>query len=147
MTELIKYEKCKFEKNQLILADDISKEEWRNIGSGLKLIEGSVQIWIGDWARFGEKKGFYTDTKTYQEIAEITGYSPKTIKNFKYVADNVESSRRRDDITFAHLRELAPLTPEKQQEFGERITDEDLTVKELKNEIRKEKKQQNDTNQ
>lgn len=138
--EIIQYKNCKFEKNQLILAEDLTKEEWINIGSGLKLVEGSVQMWIGDWARFGQKKGFYTDTKTYKEIADITGYKPKSIKEFKYVADNIPSSIRMDDISFGHLQQIAPLSSEKQIEFIEKIKEDGLTVKELKNEIRKDTK-------
>lgn len=136
--DLIKYKNCKFEKNELIISESITKDEWKEIGSGLTIINGSVQIWIGDWARFGEKRGFYTDTKTYNEIAEITGYSPKSIKEFKYVAENVPSSIRMDDNSFGHLQLVASLTPEKQTEFLNKAVEEKLSVRDLREEIRKD---------
>ena len=139
--EIVKYKNCQFEKNQLIIADEITKEEWLEIGSGLSKIEGSVQMWIGDWARFGEKKGYYTDSKTYKEISEITGYKPSSIKQFKYVADNVQSSMRIDDMSFSHLQQIAPFSPEKQVEYTNMVVEEHLSVKELKKEIRKDQKQ------
>ena len=136
--DLIKYENCKFNKNELIISDSITKDEWKKIGSGLTIINGSVQVWIGDWARFGEKKGFYTDTKTYDEISEITGYSKKSIREFKYVADHIPSSIRMDDNSFGHLQLVASLSPEKQESFLKKASEEKLSVRDLREEIRKD---------
>lgn len=136
--DLIKYKNCVFAKNELVISNDITKQEWKDIGSGLTMINGSVQIWIGDWARFGEKKGFYTDTKTYEEIADITGYSKKSIQEFKYVADHVPSSIRMEDMTFGHLQQVASLTPDKQELFLNKAVEEKLSVRELRNEIKRD---------
>jgi len=67
--ELVRYEKAVFEKNKLTIKEDITKDEWRSLGTALKQIEGSVQFWIGDWARYGEKRGFLneqTDPSVYE---------------------------------------------------------------------------------
>jgi hypothetical protein len=108
------------------------------IGEGLRLVEGSVQFWIGDWARFGEKNGYYADSKTYDEIEEITGYSHQAIKDMKYVAESIPSSRRRDDISFSHHREVASQSEDKQELFLSRAAEEKLSIRELREEIRKE---------
>ena len=145
--ELVKFKQARFEKNKLILNESISIDEWKELGSQLKQVEGSVQFWIGDWARFGDKKGFtgkYTDSKVYDELEEITGLERKTLKEYKSVAENTadvrQSSARADDISYSHYREVAKLTPEKQTEFLNKASDENLSVRELRNVINREDK-------
>lgn len=137
--ELVNFRKAKFQKNKLILDETLSIDEWKELGSQLKRVEGSVQFWIGDWARFGDKKGFsgkYTDSKVYDELEEITGLSRGTIKNIKSVAEST-SSFRHDDLSFTHHQEVAKLSPEKQKEFLNKASDEKLSVRQLSYEIKK----------
>ena len=135
--QLVQYKKAVFEKNKLILNDNITIDEWKELGQQLKQVEGSVQFWIGDWARFGDKKGYYTNPKVYDELEEITGLDRGTIKNYKSVAENIPSSLRRDDLSFSQHQEVAKLEPEEQKFFLQKAVDEDLTVRELRAEIRK----------
>ena len=77
--------------------------------NSLKKIEGCIQFWIGDFLAYRNQKwGMYDD------IAEETGYEKKALRNIKYVADNVNSSLRKDNLSFSHHTEVASLTPEKQ---------------------------------
>src|SRR3990172_8701075 len=142
--QLIKSEKCKFESNKLIISESIDVNEWKEIGKGLTFINGSVQIWIGDWARFGSKKGWYTDSKAYDEIEQITGYDRATIQDFKYVADKTSSLRNEDKIMYDYhqLKAVAPLTLEKQQIFLNKAVDEKLSYRELREEIKKEERKE-----
>jgi site-specific DNA-methyltransferase (adenine-specific) len=140
---LVSFRKATFEKNKLTLSDSISIDEWKELGSQLKQVEGSVQFWIGDWARFGDKKGFtgkYTDSKVYDELEEITGIGRKTLQNYKSISENVDSSRRREDLSFGHHSEVAKLPEEKQTEFLNKASDGKLSVRELRNEIHREDK-------
>ena len=43
----------------------------------------------------------------YDDIAEETGYDKQALRDIKYVAQNVESSRRNDNLSFTHHREVA----------------------------------------
>lgn len=136
---LIDFKKATFEKNRLILQDSVTVDEWKELGQNLRQVEGSVQFWIGDWARFGEKKGFagkYTDSKVYEQIAEATGFSPSTIKKFKHVAEQTaevrESLPRGNDMSFSHFQEVAPLSPEKQREFIVLASEQNLSKRELR---------------
>lgn len=138
--ELVKFKQARFEKNKLILNESISIDEWKELGSQLKQVEGSVQFWIGDWARFGDKKGFtgkYTDSKVYDELEEITGLDRNTLQQYKSVAENT-SCTRVQDLSYTHHREVAKLTPEKQTEFLNKASDQKLSVRDLRNEIRKD---------
>jgi hypothetical protein len=135
---VINNEFCKFEKNKLTISQKCTRDEWMKIGEGLKLVEGSVQFWIGDWARFGEKNGYYTDSKTYDDIEEKTGYDRSTIQTFKSVANSVPSLLRNKDLSFNHHKEVSSLSEEKQKQFLDRAAEEKLSVRELREEIRKD---------
>lgn len=139
--EIIKFEKAKFERNKLTIDEAISIDEWKSLGQSLKQVEGSVQFWIGDWARFGDKKGFtgkYVDGKIYDELEEITGLDRGTLANYKSIAENIPCSRRREDLSFSHHVEVAKLEPEKQDEFLLRASNEGLSKRELREEIRRD---------
>ena len=104
--EIVRFNKVIFEKNKLIIHDDITIDEWKELGRGLKQIEGSVQFWIGDWARFGEKRGFtgkYTDPKVYDELEEITGLERNTIQHYKNVAEKTSCTRVQDVFSATFL--------------------------------------------
>lgn len=140
MMELIQIQKAKLERNRLIIDDNVTLEEWKEIGQVLKQVEGSVQFWIGDWARFGEKQGFtgkYVAPAVYDELEEVTGYSRSTIQKFKYVADSTaeireeESLLRSKDVSFGQYENVASLPPEQQKEFLQKASEENLTTREL----------------
>lgn len=140
--EIIKWEKAKFERNSLILAEDVTLDEWKELGQSLKKIEGCVQFWIGDWARFGDKKGFtgkYTDPKVYDQLGEITGLERNTLQRYKSVSDNVDSWRRRQDLSFEHHKEVASLPPDQQQHFLQVASEQKLSVRDLRREVHKSK--------
>ena len=138
--KLIKYENCRFEKNKLTISDTVNINEWKDLGQALKQVEGSVQFWIGDWARFGDKKGYtgkYTDSKVYDELEELTGFSRQSIKDSRWVAEKT-SSLRKDDLSFNHHKEVAKLPPEKQEKYLKKASDEKLSVRALREEVRKD---------
>lgn len=139
--EIIKFNKAQFEKNKLTIHDSITIDEWKQLGQSLKQVEGSVQFWIGDWARYGDKRGFtgrYTDPKVYDELEEITGLDRKTLYGYRGIAESIDPSLRREDLGFSHHKEVAKLTPEKQEEFLHRASEEKLSVRDLRKEIVKE---------
>lgn len=129
--ELINYSKATFSKNVLVINDSISLAEWKELGQSLKQIEGSVQFWIGDWVRFGENKG-YISSKKYDEAEEATGLDRGTIQDYKWVAEKVPSSLRKEELTYSHHKEVAGLEQEKQIEFLNRAIAEKLTVRGLR---------------
>jgi N6-adenosine-specific RNA methylase IME4 len=91
----------------LQLPNDLTFERWKDIGEQLKLAESSVSWWVGDWLAFGEKK--YGEM--YQEAMDVTGAAYQTLANAKYVSDQIEISRRRENLSFSHHAEVASLEP------------------------------------
>ena len=76
----------------------------------------------------------------YDDIAEETGMAKQTLKDTKWVSENVESSLRKDNLSFNHHKEVASLPPEKQELFLNMAVENKLSVRDLRNEIKKEKR-------
>jgi len=126
---------CELSTTNLTFKRDVSKEEWMDVFKALKQVEGCVQFWIGDCLAYRQQKwGMYDD------IAEETGYDKQALRDIKYVAQNVESSRRNDNLSFTHHREVASLPPEKQELFLNMAVEDKLSVRDLRNKIKKEKR-------
>jgi site-specific DNA-methyltransferase (adenine-specific) len=75
----------------------------------------------------------------YDDVAKESGYNVDTLKDYKYVADKVKESLRNDNLEFAHHKAVAPLPPEKQEQFLKKAVEEKLTVRELRKEIQQDK--------
>lgn len=125
---------CELEKTSLKFKRDITQSEWMRVFKSLKTIEGCVQFWIGDCLAYRQQRwGMYDD------VAEETGYSKQAIKDIKWVSENVESSLRKDNLSFNHHKEVAALPPERQKYFLQKAVDEKLSVRDLREAIRKDK--------
>lgn len=125
---------CQLSKTSLVFKRDVTQDEWKHVFNSLKLIEGCVQFWIGDCLKYREQKwGMYDD------VAKESGYNVDTLKDYKYVADKVKESLRNDNLEFAHHKAVAPLPPEKQEQFLKKAVEEKLTVRELRKEIQQDK--------
>jgi hypothetical protein len=76
-------------------------------------MEGSVQFWIGDWLNYGRKA--YERGK-YEKALEKLEYEPRTLRVYAYVANQVNSLIRNNNLTFNHHRTVAPLPPREQKD-------------------------------
>lgn len=141
---LITFNKAQFERNKLTIQESITKDEWVELGQSLRQVDNSVQLWIGDWARFGDKQGFAgknTDSKVYDELESVTGLERKTIQNYKVISEKTaairESYPRGEELTFTHFREVAFLPEDQQVEFLDMASEGKLSSRELRKEIKK----------
>jgi N6-adenosine-specific RNA methylase IME4 len=119
-------------KTGLIVAGQPTLSEWEGCGRVLARIEGAVQFWIGDWVNYGA----HTYHEKYDEVVDALGFDRQTVKNYAYVAQNIPSSRRRDDVLFSVHSEVAPLPLDKQAEILARAAAEDLTVRAVRDIVR-----------
>lgn len=120
----------------LLLPEQTTYEEWQRLGQQLKVMQGGVLWWLGDWVRFGERK--YGEKYT-QEI-EITGYDYDTINGARWVADKIEFVRRRTNLSWSHHKEVAGFeTPAEQDAWLDRAEAEGLSRSELRSAIKKSK--------
>lgn len=92
---------CEVTRTGLSIPEGVEFERWEEIGKQLKLIEGSVLWWIGDWLNYGESK--YGET--YSQALEATDYSYDTLKQAKRVSARYEMGNRLPNLSWLHHRD------------------------------------------
>jgi len=124
---------CTVTPVSLEIVPGLKFDHWERIGRILSLAEKGVQWWIGDWIRYGE----HEYGEKYAQAIEATGLEGKTLRNYVFVAEHVEMSRRRDNVDFSTHAEVAALPPEDQEEILEKAASENLTRRLVRREARK----------
>lgn len=133
---LIEIPKCEVSKVGLKLDENLTFDEWKGIGLQLQTMQGSIGFWIGDWLNFGEKH--YGET--YTQAVEATGAEVQTLMNYKWVAKTIETSRRRDKLSFSAHHEIASAPVEKQNELLEQAETEKLSSRDIREKVKEIKK-------
>lgn len=82
----------------LQIAGHINVDEWQAFGQHIRMMETSIQWIIGDWLAYGEREY----GKTYQEVAELTGYAYGTLQNLVWIAKQFEFSYRYEKLSHTH---------------------------------------------
>lgn len=120
--------KCTVSKSGLIFRDDMKFDEWVNLGGKLRFMQGSIMFWIGDWLNYGEHR--YGET--YSQAMDETSYSYQTLANAKWVSSRVPLSRRRENLSFEHHKEVADLEAEDQDLLLTKAEKERLPTKKFR---------------
>lgn len=115
----------------LELPENLTFEQWSGIGSTLQAVNRSVMWWIGDWLRYGERR--YGET--YAQGIEETGRTYQGLADAKYVAERFEVSRRRENLSWSHHREVASLDPVDADAALDAAEREDWSKRELRSEV------------
>lgn len=115
----------------LELPENLSEKDWLAVGARLKEMEQSILWWVGDWARYGERRYGLT----YEAAQEATGLAVQTLKNAAWVAGSFETSRRRDDLSFSHHAEVARLEPRAADELLDHAAAHKLSQKAFRQEV------------
>lgn len=97
----------------LVLPEQYSEDELKQVGQVLFQLEGSLQWLIGDWLLSIEP---YTWGKL-DDIADYFGRKVKTLYDYKYVARNVQISVRTEILSFQHHALVASLSPDEQAKY------------------------------
>lgn len=97
----------------LIAVNSPTYDEWYSCGEWLKRAEKAVGFWIGDWLIYG--RGKYGEM--YSQAMEETGLEYQTLANYKYVAEKVGFSSRKENLSFKHHLAVAQLSTAEQNKF------------------------------
>ena len=89
--------------------EDLSEDEWAEVGILLARIDASTPWWVGDWWNHGVEN--YGDRKMMVESPAWPGPSFQTCANAASVCRAFETSRRREVLTFGHHAEVSALEP------------------------------------
>ena len=135
----------------LILAKDLTFQEWQAIGSSFGTALQTAAWCIGDWMVYGERKwskqlllaGADFDPQTPNRIPShvfdlavaTTGLDRQTISKYAEVCRKIPLAERRIQLSFGHHRILAPLPTPQRLEWLALLTDSESvklpTVKRL----------------
>jgi hypothetical protein len=116
-------------------AEDLSLTEWVEYGHRLGVMGRSAGWWIGDWLTYGN----HVFGERYARASRITGYDAQTLMNMAYVASRFDVSRRRGMLSWSHHAEIAAMEPEEQDYWLERAENDRLSVRCLREGIRRER--------
>jgi hypothetical protein len=112
----------------LTINGQISHEEWQQMGEVLHRLDGAIQWLIGDWLVYGERVW----GETYEQIAELTGISYQTLRDYAWVARNVDLSLRKDNLTFNHHKLVTSMEPATQRQWLEHAAEQGLSISQMK---------------
>ena len=91
--------------------EKLSFEEWSDTAERLMFIEAGIQWTVGDWFNMGER--LYGEM--YSQVMDALGLSFRTITTYQYVCAKIPFSRRREQVSFTHHKEVASLVAELQK--------------------------------
>lgn len=115
-----------FKPAGLVIPDGFEFQQWEDIGRTIKVMNDGVQWWLGDWLNFGERK--YGEK--YSQALNDTEY--QAFQDVAWVARQFEISRRRENLTWSHHREAAPLEIEEQNKVLDAASAGKLSTRELR---------------
>ena len=111
---------------------DLSYEEWDDLGQKLAPIGKSIGFILGDWINYGSQKNY---GEKYDEAIARTGIDYGYLRNMAYVARKVNLSCRRDNLAFEHHAVVAKLKPDEQSHWLDMTNQHKLTVRHLRKSI------------
>jgi hypothetical protein len=106
-------------------------DEWETLGTVLRRLEGSIQWLIGDWFMYAERSW----GKTYEDVAALTGYSEKSLREYAYIARNIDLSIRMDKLSFGHHQLVAGMEPELQSQWLTWAVDNNASITQMRHAI------------
>ena len=112
-------------------------EQWEDAIAGMDQQMDSAPFWRGDL--FNQGCEWYGDTAATSVFDPLKS-NVKTWINNGSVCNRVEASRRRESLSYSHHAEVAYLDPEDQDKFLQLAIDEGLSVRKLREQIRKHQK-------
>jgi hypothetical protein len=117
------------------VGEQLTKEDWQEMGEWLTRLRDSIQWMIGDWANLGEhymhqwvseeelaeiestiRKDSDIPEGKYKWLADLVDYKYGTLRNFALYAREFNVSRRRDTLTYSHHVEVARIKNRSQQD-------------------------------
>jgi hypothetical protein len=128
------YSSFKFHENGLEPIGDPTMQDWLTCGRFIYQSSKSIHFVIGDWLAFGEFK--WRDS--YREAVALTGFKYQTLADDKWVSSRIELSRRRDNLSFEHHKEVAKLPDDQQEELLSYAEDKQLNRDDFRKVVRQQ---------
>jgi hypothetical protein len=94
----------------LEIGEGAQEKDWQEAGEFIFQVDSAIQWLVGDWLLYGVSLR-YGDMPRF---AEQFGRDESTLHTYKQMAENIEYTRRRVDLSFAHHQEVRKLPPAEQ---------------------------------
>ena len=121
----------------LTAAKSLTRVQWQEAGQLLGGIERRLMWFVGDWLNAGQSSG-YVERGKHEEACERFGIAYKTAANAASACKALESSRRREHLSFEHHKEIA--NRDDADELLDWCEENDASVKELREEKKRRAK-------
>jgi hypothetical protein len=106
----------------------VSKDDWLSLMLAVRRVQSSVQWIVGDWLNYGVERKW---GETYEQFAEMTGYSVQALKDMAWVSKAYEMSFRKDELSFKHHKVVADLDTNRRAEILQTAINERLSASDL----------------
>lgn len=124
-----------FEPTGLLIKDDLDYADWEQLGAALFTVGRAHSWWIGDWWAYGEAR--YGERAS--QVLKQDEMDFQTFANMGWVARRIETSRRREVLSWSHHAEVAARESAEQDRWLDLAETEGWTREQLRTEIRKAK--------
>ena len=110
------------------IPEDLTEEEWSEAINAMRDLANVSQWTIGDLVNHAELVWKHT----YEQMAAVTPYVVKTLREYAYVARNVDVSRRMDTLSFGHHHLIASKDNDEQKYWLNRAVENGWSVAEFR---------------
>jgi hypothetical protein len=112
--------------------EELSFDEWSNIGAKVVPMAKTIGFVVGDWINYGESR--YGEK--YVEALRETKMTLETLKQFSYVARNIEKCRRLHVLDWSHHQVVAKIkNPDEQSRWLGIAENDRMSVRRLRRSI------------
>ena len=115
----------------MTLPKNLTGDQFLSVMSRLTVYDKGLKWALADGMLYGEAN--YGES--YTKLMEQTGLEYQTLADMKYVANKVDPSRRRENLSLGHHREVASFPPAEQSEWLEKAEAEQWSCKTLRLEL------------
>jgi N6-adenosine-specific RNA methylase IME4 len=116
-----------YTRTGLTLPDDLDFDTWADLGQRIQMAADASMWWLGDWWAYGEHR--YGE----RAAAVLDGdYAFQTFMDAGWVSKKIETSRRREVLSWSHHKEVAALDAEDQDDVLRAAIDNGWTVRETR---------------
>jgi hypothetical protein len=114
---------------------ELTEDEWLGIVQDIRKIKRAYLWMLADLLVYAIERGYGDTHGKYEKVSELTGYTPEALQNYASIARSVEISRRRENLSFSHHTEVAPLPADEQAYWLEQASINHWSAKRLRSEI------------
>ncbi len=123
----------------LEIHEDLTLDEWCDIGLRIGTAMRSIAFVVGDWLVYGEKRDgqrtFWPGTPEYDQVShhlylkasQLIGMDLSTLHNHAYVARHVPRSLRNEKLAWEHHKKVAKLKDDAEKSRSLRIAAQAVT--------------------